>query len=125
MTGQKLHHQVVWFDIPCIDLARAISFYEAVLGCKIAREEFDGFAMGILPHENSTVGGCLAVLEDTKPSNAGILLYMNCDGRLDEAISAAKENGATIQKDKHAIGPHGFRAIIVDSEGNRVALHST
>jgi hypothetical protein len=25
----------------------------------------------------------------------------------------------------HAIGPHGFRAVVLDSEGNRIALHST
>jgi len=23
-----------------------------------------------------------------------------------------------------SIGPHGFRAIVMDSEGNRIALHS-
>jgi predicted enzyme related to lactoylglutathione lyase len=53
-----------------------------------------------------------AVLEHTggNPSAAGILVYMNVDGRIVEQTKS--------------IGPHGFRAVIVDSEGNRVALHS-
>jgi predicted enzyme related to lactoylglutathione lyase len=33
-------------------------------------------------------------------------------------------HGGTVLNPSHAIGTHGFRAIILDSEGNRVALHS-
>jgi predicted enzyme related to lactoylglutathione lyase len=43
---------------------------------------------------------------------------------LDEAVAAANANGGSILKAKHAIGPYGFCAVIRDSEGNRVALHS-
>jgi len=50
---------------------------------------------------------------------------MNCDGRLDDAISAVEPNGGKLLEPKHQIGPHGFRALIRDSEGNRVALHSS
>ena len=53
------------------------------------------------------------------------MIYLNCDQRLDAAIAAAEKDGGKILKPKHQIGPHGFRAVILDSEGNRVALHST
>jgi predicted enzyme related to lactoylglutathione lyase len=43
---------------------------------------------------------------------------------LDEAIAAVEPNGGKIVEPKHPIGPFGFRAVIIDSEGNRVALHS-
>jgi hypothetical protein len=33
-------------------------------------------------------------------------------------------HGGKIVQSKHAIGPFGIRAIILDTEGNRVALHS-
>jgi uncharacterized protein len=33
--------------------------------------------------------------------------------------------GGKVVKPVHSIGPHGFRAVILDSEGNRIALHST
>ena len=95
-----------------------------VLDCKIETQTFEGFSMGILPHTEKTIGGCLAVMDDAKPSDTGVLIYLNVDGRLDDAVSRVEELGGKVQKPKHAIGPHGFRAVILDSEGNRVALHS-
>lgn len=124
MTKSQGKGQVVWFDVPCVDLDRAIAFYEAVLGCTIDRQHFEGVSMGILPHDDNTVGGCLAVMSDTRPSDSGILIYLNCDGRLDEALAAVEPHGGQVLQAKHAIGPHGFRAVVRDSEGNRVALHS-
>jgi predicted enzyme related to lactoylglutathione lyase len=52
------------------------------------------------------------------------MIYLNANGRLDEAIGAVASNGGKILKPKHPIGPFGFRAVVIDSEGNRVALHS-
>lgn len=121
-SGNPAKNQCVWFDVPCIELDRAIKFYSAVLGSPVHKEEGPGFSMGILPHGD--VGGCLVVLKDTAPSDRGILIYLNCDGRLDAAIEAVEPNGGKVLTPRHAIGPHGFRAIIKDSEGNRLALHS-
>jgi predicted enzyme related to lactoylglutathione lyase len=53
-----------------------------------------------------------------------MLVYLNAQGRLDEAVAAVVANGGKVIQPKHPIGPHGFRAIIHDSEGNRIALHS-
>lgn len=123
MGGQETNSQVVWFDIPCVDIDRAIAYYNAVLGCDIEKQEFDGGAIGVLPHGGPAIGGCLALDEKHAGSNGGPLIYLNCNGRLDEAIAAA-ENGGEIETPRHSIGPHGFRAIIKDCEGNRIALHS-
>lgn len=46
------------------------------------------------------------------------------DGRLRAAVEAAKANGGTVRNDVEPIGPWGFRAIVLDSEGNRIALHA-
>ena len=115
---------IVWVDIPCRDLDRAIAFYEAVLGREVSRQGDDTFAMGILPHAGMGTGACLAVLDDTEPSAKGPLVYLDCNGRLDQAIAAAVEHGGQILRERHSIGPHGERAIVLDSEGNRIALHS-
>jgi len=125
MGSQIVNSLIVWIDIPCVDLDRAIAFYSAVLGCTVAKQEGPGFAMGILPHGGPAVGGCLAVLKDTAPSDKGPLIYLNCDGRLESAVAAVGSNGGQVLQPMHAIGPHGFRAIVKDSEGNRIALHST
>jgi uncharacterized protein len=119
------HSQVVWFDIPCVDLDRATTFYEAVLGLTIERQTFGEFSMGILPHGGSDIGGCLAVMPNSAGSDKGILMYLNCDGRLEDAVAAVVPNGGAVVQPIHAIGPHGQRAIIRDSEGNRAALHSS
>ena len=55
----------------------------------------------------------------------GPLIYLSVEGRLDDAVKAVTSSGGKVLQEKHQIGPHGFRAVIVDSEGNRLALHST
>ncbi len=117
-------NQVVWCDIPCVDLDRAIAFYSAVLGNTVDKHDMGTTALGVLPHEGNDVGGCLVVMPDMKPSTDGPLLYFNCDGRLDAAVEAVTKHGGKIIHPPHSIGPHGFKAVVLDSEGNRIALHS-
>ena len=117
-------NQIVWCDIPVVDLDRAIRFYSAVLGETVAKEEMPGMALGLFPHGQGDVGGCLHKSDHDRPSDHGPLIYLNCNGRLDDAIAAVTAQGGKIMQPKHAIGPYGYRAIILDSEGNRVALHS-
>ena len=117
-------NQIVWVDIPVKVLERAIRFYSAVLGAPVKKEEFPGMVIGILPHQDGEVGGCLYKNEADEPSSKGPLLYLNANGRLDQAIAAVEANGGKVLVPKHAIGPYGHRAIVLDSEGNRVALHS-
>jgi predicted enzyme related to lactoylglutathione lyase len=118
-------HQIVWVDIPVEDLDRAIGFYSAVLGRAVEKQEYPGMTLGLLPHADQDVGGCLVAGGGLRPSESGPLIYLNAQGRLDEALAATEANGGKVVRPKHAIGPYGFRAIVRDSEGNQVALHST
>ncbi len=113
-----------WTDIPVTNLDRAIKFYAAVLGKPVHKESAPGFEFGLLPHADQNVSGCLCKVEDNQPSERGPLVYLSVEGRLDHAVQAVQKNGGTVLKEKHPIGPHGFRAVIRDSEGNRIALHS-
>lgn len=117
---------ICWCDIPVLDLKRAIAFYTAVLGEAVTLQSGEGFEFGLLPHvqDQESVSGCLYVSEGNKPSQHGPLVYLNVAGRLDQAIAAVSANGGTVVQPKQAIGPHGFRAVVEDSEGNRIALHS-
>jgi uncharacterized protein len=117
-------NQIVWCDIPVRDLDRAIKFYSAVLGQAVAKLSMEGLTFGLMPDADSGVSGCLVMGEEHVPSAGGPMIYLNCDQRLDAAIAAAVQNGGRILKPKHQIGPHGIRAVVLDSEGNRVALHS-
>ncbi len=123
-SSPQIRHMVVWFEIPTLDLDRAIRFYAAVLEVAITRASFPGGALGVLPHADGSVGGCLVAGEGRAGDQGGPLIYLGCNGRLDAAIRAVAEHGGTVIEPRKAIGPHGFMAIIRDSEGNRVALHS-
>jgi predicted enzyme related to lactoylglutathione lyase len=115
---------ICWTDIPVADLDRAIEFYSAVLGSPVLRQSMQGHDFGLLPHAPDNVSGCLVQSPDNKPSEHGPLVYLSVEGRLDQAIQAVRKGGGTVLQDKHSIGPYGFRAVIRDSEGNRIALHS-
>jgi uncharacterized protein len=117
-------NQVVWIDIPCLDLNRAIRFYSAVLGAPVNKQEYPGMSIALLPGKDQEVSGCLYTSDKDKPGDHGVLVYLNAQGRLDEAVAAVATNGGKVLQPKHQIGPHGFRAVVVDSEGNRLALHS-
>jgi uncharacterized protein len=120
-----MSHSFVWVDIPVHDLDRAIRFYSAVLDGPVTREGGPGFAFGVFSHSQDDVGGCLYTPDDDNaPCERGPLVYFNTDGRLGEAVRAVAANGGRIVQAMHQIGPHGYRAIVLDSEGNRVALHS-
>jgi predicted enzyme related to lactoylglutathione lyase len=119
-----------WTDIPVTNLDRAIKFYSAVLGRGVSKQSFDQFQYGLLPHEEQNASGCLCAGSDSmgvsnKPSQNGPLIYLSVEGRLDDAIQAVEPNGGKLLQSKEQIGEHGFRALILDSEGNRIALHSS
>lgn len=119
-----------WTDIPVTNLDRAVKFYSAVLGQEVSKMSEGKFQYGLLPHEEQSASGCLCVNGDSaglenKPSQSGPLIYLSVEGRLDDAVKAVRANGGKVLQEKQQIGPHGFRAVIVDSEGNRIALHST
>ena len=120
-----MSHQIVWADIPVQDLDRAIAFYSAVLGAQVTREGGPGFSFGLFPHVNDSVSGCLYVPgPENAPSKTGPLVYLNAAGRIAEALQAVEAHGGEILQPVHKCGPHGFRAVLRDCEGNRIALNS-
>jgi len=118
------NNTLCWTDIPVADLDRANKFYSAVFGTPLKKESFPGMEFVLLPHAENNASGCLCKPKDNKPSAQGPLIYLSVEGRMDAAISAVKQNGGKIVVEKEQIGPYGFRAIFLDSEGNRIALHS-
>jgi uncharacterized protein len=117
-------NQIVWVDIPVVNLDRAVRFYSAVLGVQLEKVEYPAMAIGLFPHKEGESSGCLFVSTKVKPSAEGVLVYLNVHGRLDEALEAVAASGGTILEPKEAIAPFGYRAVMLDTEGNRIALHS-
>ena len=117
------NNRAVWFDIPVAELDRACDFYAAVLDIKVSQEQFGDVRFGVLEHKDGN-GGCLVPKPDEVSSDRGILLYLNVDGRIQDAVAQVESHGGRIVEPTHSLGPHGFRSIVIDSEGNRIVLHS-
>lgn len=113
----------VWFDIPVADLDRASTFYAQTLGIQVSKQNFNDVEFSVLEHDKGN-GGCLIPRAEEVAPESGILVYFNVHGRLHDSVDKAQAHGGKIVLPIHPIGPHGFRAIILDSEGNRIALHS-
>lgn len=119
-----LHNRAVWFDIPVADLDRAAAFYRAVLGVGVHLDEAQGVRFGVFEHDQGN-GGCLLLDPGSITDRAGIMVYLNADGRIHDAVAQVQTHGGRVLQPVHSLGPHGCRAVVVDSEGNRLALHST
>ncbi|HTD96190.1 MAG TPA: VOC family protein [Edaphobacter sp.] len=113
-----------WFEIPCADLDRATSFYEAVLGRKMHRETLGDPIAFFASHRTGTCG-TLVKRSFRKPGGGGTMVYLNCDGDLDAVLARVSSAGGLILMPKTAVpGEHGHFACLRDSEGNHIGLHS-
>jgi predicted enzyme related to lactoylglutathione lyase len=112
-----------WFEIPAENLDRAVAFYEKVLQTELRREDFGGIPNAIFTTREGADG---AVILDPrrKPSANGALVYLGVTGRLDAVLARVGEAGGRVVLPKTDIGDPGFIALVQDSEGNVVGLHS-
>lgn len=116
---------VVWFEIHVENMARAKKFYETVFGVQLSRLENPNHEMWAFPSQQDSYGsgGSLIHIEGVRPGGNSVMVYFHCE---DCAVEAAKamEAGGKIMKDKFSIGPHGHIALVFDTEGNMIGLHS-
>jgi predicted enzyme related to lactoylglutathione lyase len=120
---------VTWFEIYVKDMERARAFYEKTLGRKLSKLETPGpgvtamwqFQMG--KDSYGTTGALVKMEGGPAGMGNGTIVYFECD---DCAVEAGKvrPNGGKIMKDKFSIGQYGFIALVEDTEGNVIGLHS-
>ncbi|WP_452220429.1 VOC family protein [Lacinutrix salivirga] len=116
---------VSWFEIPVQDMERAKVFYETVFEVKINVQDFDTTLMGWFPFENpSGASGSLVKQESYIPSQEGTLVYFGSEDVQIELNRIAALKGKILQEKTQISPEHGYMALFIDSEGNRIALHS-
>ncbi len=113
------------FEIPAIEISRAVDFYQAILNIKIERMEMPEMKMGIFPYEEQVVSGVIIQAEGYKPSADGVTIYLNAGDNLQVVLDKVESNGGKIliPKTSHA-DDSGYFAVFLDSEGNKIGLHS-
>jgi predicted enzyme related to lactoylglutathione lyase len=114
---------VSWFAIPATDFKRAVRFYETIMETRLHVGDFGAEEIGVFEHADANgVGGCVTT---GTPSDAGVLIYLCADGRLDRTLELTATAGGRVEVPKYALPDGlGFSAHIIDSEGNRVGLHA-
>ena len=118
-----MHDAVNWFEIAATDIQRAANFYGALFDTTLEVHNGSGFSSVMFPH-NGGVGGGLVAGEGYVPNTGGALVYLNANPDLTVMLNRVKAAGGQVIKGKTDIGENGFFAIFLDTEGNRVALHS-
>lgn len=125
-TATQPQNVAVWFEIPAANFDRAVGFYEKVFDTRLRREKWGPSDMAVFPHEGESVSGCIMAGEGYKPAADGSLVYLHSSSDLDGPLARVKAAGGKVATPKTALPPGmGYFAHFVDSEGNRVGLHSS
>ena len=115
---------ISFFEIPCSDFNRAVTFYEVVLGIKLDAYDWGHEKMAMFSDETSKDCGAISWAEDFKPSIGGVLISFNCE-EINKALDMVEAHGGKILIPKTKIEcAEGYFANFVDSEGNRIGLWS-
>jgi len=116
---------IIWCEIYVQDMARARAFYEAVFPLKLERLnnpaiEMWSFTMAM---DKVGAGGALVKMDGVASGGNSTIVYFSCS---DCAVEAARvvAHGGQVAREKFAIGEYGFIALVVDTEGNMIGLHS-
>lgn len=121
------YNPVVWFEIYVQDMVRAKAFYEAVFGFTLTQLEspIPDMELWSFPMLQDAPGatGALVRMEGKSSGDNGTLIYFSCVDCSVEAEKAAA-NGGRIFREKFPIGQYGFIALVFDTEGNMIGLHS-
>lgn len=125
-----MKNAISWFEIPVRDLAKAQSFYEAILSCTLHREAMGPNEGAVFPYDEATggVGGallCGPMLEQGSGSG-GTVVYLDCGVHsIDAVLERIKAAGGTVAMPRTPLPPGlGFIAFFLDLDGNKVGLHA-
>ena len=124
-----MEHAISWFEIPATDLHRATTFYETIFGLKLNPFDTPNLKMRMFPIDNMMTGVGGAVVDSGgfhKPSATdGPLIYLNGNPDVQLILDKVEAAGGKIMVPKTQISPEfGYMAVILDTEGNRIAFHS-
>jgi uncharacterized protein len=117
-------HALSWFELPVTDIDRSVAFYTTILGTSLgAIAEADGRRYAMFPAEDG-VSGAIVQGEGYVPSTEGALVFLNAGDVLQPVVDRVETAGGRVLLPRMEMGEYGAAAFIVDTEGNKVALHA-
>ena len=119
-----MNNPIQWLEIATTDIERAKQFYQTVFDLSFEFVEMPDSKMYMFGEpEAMGSSGCLVHGEGYVPSGHGTVVYFECKD-LNEELSRVEAAGGKILIPKTDIGEFGFFAHILDTEGNKIGLHS-
>jgi len=124
-----MQNAISWFEIAATDLDRAQKFYETIFGMSMIPMDMPEVKMRMFPVDDmmTQIGGALCDSGGFHKASEtdGPLIYLNGNPDLQNVLDKVEGAGGSIMMPKTEISPeYGFMAIIKDTEGNRIGLHS-
>ncbi|MEO8569119.1 MAG: VOC family protein [Ginsengibacter sp.] len=124
-----MNNAISWFEIPATDIDRAQKFYETIFGISLQSMDMPSMKMRTFPLDDPMNGVGGSIVDSGgfhKPSATdGPLIYLNGNPDVQNVLDKVEAAGGQITVPKTEISPdYGFMAVFLDTEGNRVALHS-
>jgi predicted enzyme related to lactoylglutathione lyase len=124
-----MQNAISWFEIPTTDIDRAQKFYEAIFGITMIPMDMPNIQMRMFPLDDmmTQVGGALCDSGGFHKASAtdGPLIYLNANPDVQGVLDKVEAAGGKIMMPKTEISPeYGFMALFMDTEGNRIGLHS-
>lgn len=124
----ELNNALNWFEIPVSDFDRAKKFYESLFDYQMPENQMGSSRMGFFLYDFKAgkIGGAIVYRPGFHiPNSGGALVYLNCNPDLQIILDRVEKSGGRQLEPKTPVGEGlGYWALISDSEGNRVALHS-
>ncbi|MFK8044859.1 MAG: VOC family protein [Crocinitomicaceae bacterium] len=116
---------VNWFDIHVSNLERAKEFYETVFNVKLTDFPLEWGKQSAFPFDPTGANSSGALVEKTEmvPSESNTIIYFESEDCVTEQAKVEAAGGIIIRP-KMAIGEFGFIALMKDTEGNTIGLHS-
>ena len=122
--GIAIQDYVSWFEIPAVDFHQAVYFYNQIFGIEMVQNITEVNAMAFFP-VTTGIGGAVISGTGSIPSDKGPLIYLNGGNDLNNVLDKVEPAGGRIVMPKTSIGAdEGYFAIFIDSQGNKLALHS-
>ncbi|MGH2564096.1 MAG: VOC family protein [Ginsengibacter sp.] len=127
---KKMRNAIYWVEIPAKNFDRATQFYETIFGIKMIPVAMPRGKYAIFPVDPTALGAGSAIVEGKgyEPSEKGAIIYLDRgDDDLTLPLSKVEKAGGKIILEKMKNGSNGefgFIAQFIDTEGNRVGLHS-
>jgi predicted enzyme related to lactoylglutathione lyase len=124
-----MKHAISWFEIPATDIDRAQKFYETILGVQLVPMDFGDMQMRMFPLEDpmTGIGGTLVKHDNFYKTSAtdGPLIYLNGNPDVQNVADKFEAAGGKVIVPKTKISDeYGYMAVFIDTEGNRIAVHS-